>query len=91
LEKELLLQCNKRKVLHGNNMQETMLPARLHLQAKHTCEVSLSLSTLNLAVQSVAQHEREATSDDLQYHIKTLSNAALKARKLHSPATDQNC
>lgn len=42
-----------------------MLLAGLCLQTKHTCEVSLGLSTLNLAVQSVAQHEREATSDDL--------------------------
>ncbi len=51
--------------LTWHNMQEAMLPSGLHLQAKHTCEVSLGLSTLNLAVQSVAQHEREATSDNL--------------------------
>jgi len=34
LDKELLLQCNKREVLHGSNMQKTMLPVGMHLASK---------------------------------------------------------
>ncbi len=36
------------------------------MKGLRTCKVSLGLSALNLAMQSVTQHQREATPDDLQ-------------------------
>ncbi len=62
-----------------------MLPAELHLEAKHTCEVGLSLSALNLAVQPVAQHEREATSDDLRSSHQNSQQRCSWQQDLHPP------
>ena len=54
---------------------------------KHTCEVSLSLGTLDLAVQSVAQHEREATPDDLHSPHQHTQQCCFQMQDLHPPAT----